>query len=114
MTHGHPTQSSHQHGPHSGADPHADCGHDHRGGVHVHNHAPKDFGFAFALGTALNVGFVVLEAAAMIVTAIGVRIGSAVRPVLMRRLRGVPGLETVVARRSLLDERDNAGAVLTT
>ena len=64
MTHGHPTQSSHQHGPHSGADPHADCGRDHRGGVHVHNHAPKDFGFAFALGTALNVGFVVLEAAA--------------------------------------------------
>jgi cobalt-zinc-cadmium efflux system protein len=64
MTHGHPTQSPHQHGPHSGADPHADCGHDHRGGVHVHNHAPKDFGFAFALGTALNVGFVVLEAAA--------------------------------------------------
>ena len=64
MTHGHPTQSPHQHGPHSGADTHADCGHDHRGGVHVHNHAPKDFGFAFALGTALNVGFVVLEAAA--------------------------------------------------
>ena len=64
MTHGHPTQSSHQHGPHSGADPHADCGRDHRGGVQVHNHAPKDFGFAFALGTALNVGFVVLEAAA--------------------------------------------------
>ena len=64
MTHGHPTQSPHQHGPHSGADPHADCGHDHRGDVHVHNHAPKDFGFAFALGTALNVGFVVLEAAA--------------------------------------------------
>jgi cobalt-zinc-cadmium efflux system protein len=64
MTHGHPTQSSHQHGPHSGADPHADCGRDHRGGVHVHNHVPKDFGFAFALGTALNVGFVVLEAAA--------------------------------------------------
>jgi cobalt-zinc-cadmium efflux system protein len=64
MTHGHPTQSPHQHGPHSGADPHADCGHDHSGGVHVHNHAPKDFGFAFALGTALNVGFVVLEAAA--------------------------------------------------
>lgn len=66
MTHDHPTQSPHQHGPHSGADSHADCGHDHdhRGGVHVHNHAPKDFGFAFALGTALNVGFVVLEAVA--------------------------------------------------
>ena len=61
MTHGHPTRSPHQHGPRSGADTHADCGHDHRGGVHVHNHAPKDFGFAFALGTALNIGFVVLE-----------------------------------------------------
>ena len=37
--------------------------HDHGGGAHGHNHShvPKDFGFAFALGTALNVGFVIVE-----------------------------------------------------
>ncbi|MBS0237914.1 MAG: cation transporter [Proteobacteria bacterium] len=37
--------------------------HDHGGGAHGHGHShvPKDFGFAFALGTALNVGFVVVE-----------------------------------------------------
>jgi cobalt-zinc-cadmium efflux system protein len=31
--------------------------------AHGHAHAPKDFGFAFAVGTALNLGFVILEAA---------------------------------------------------
>ena len=40
--------------------------HDHDGGhedgAHGHSHAPKSFGFAFALGTALNTGFVVVEA----------------------------------------------------
>jgi cobalt-zinc-cadmium efflux system protein len=29
---------------------------------HAHSHAPKSFGAAFAIGTALNVGFVILEA----------------------------------------------------
>jgi cobalt-zinc-cadmium efflux system protein len=33
--------------------------HDHD---HEHAHAPKSFGLAFALGTALNVGFVIVEA----------------------------------------------------
>lgn len=42
----------HDHDDHSG--------HDH--GSSGHNHAPKDFGVAFAIGTALNVGFVVVEA----------------------------------------------------
>lgn len=42
-----------------------DAGHDHTGhnhgiGSHGHSHGPKDFGFAFALGTALNIGFVVI------------------------------------------------------
>ena len=32
--------------------------HDH----HAHDHAPRDFGRAFAIGTALNLGFVVVEA----------------------------------------------------
>jgi cobalt-zinc-cadmium efflux system protein len=34
--------------------------HDH--GHHGHAHAPKDFGRAFAIGTALNLGFVIVEA----------------------------------------------------
>lgn len=42
---------------HSGAH---DLGHDHGG--HGHSHAPKSFGKAFAIGTALNLGFVIIEA----------------------------------------------------
>jgi len=35
----------------------------HDGGVgHAHTHVPKSFGFAFALGAALNIGFVIVEA----------------------------------------------------
>jgi cobalt-zinc-cadmium efflux system protein len=48
---------------HSAADDHSDndhAGHDH--GAHGHSHAPKDFGRAFAIGTALNLGFVIIEA----------------------------------------------------
>jgi len=36
-------------------------GHDHGHGGAGHSHAPKNFGVAFAVGTALNFGFVVLE-----------------------------------------------------
>jgi cobalt-zinc-cadmium efflux system protein len=36
-------------------------GHDHSHGGSGHSHAPKNFGTAFAIGTALNFGFVVLE-----------------------------------------------------
>lgn len=36
--------------------------HDHGAGGHAHDHAPKGFGRAFAIGTALNMGFVVVEA----------------------------------------------------
>ncbi|MET0866763.1 MAG: cation diffusion facilitator family transporter [Pseudorhodoplanes sp.] len=36
--------------------------HDHSQDHAGHSHAPKDFGFAFALGTALNLGFVAIEA----------------------------------------------------
>jgi cobalt-zinc-cadmium efflux system protein len=39
---------------------HADHQHTSAGG-HSHIHAPKDFGPAFAIGTALNVGFVAVE-----------------------------------------------------
>lgn len=47
---------SHDHGP----------GHSH--GAHGHAHAPADFGRAFAIGTALNLAFVIVEGAAGILT----------------------------------------------
>ena len=46
------SRHSHNHGHHHG--------HDHGSG---HSHAPKDFGLAFAVGTGLNLLFVVVEAA---------------------------------------------------
>jgi cobalt-zinc-cadmium efflux system protein len=36
----------------------------HRHDGHGHSHAPKDFGFAFALGAVLNIGFIIVEAGA--------------------------------------------------
>lgn len=64
----------HTHGPHDPHD-HGHGGHHHgHGHSHVsdpsqghshgaaHSHAPKDFGFAFAAGTALNLAFVAVEA----------------------------------------------------
>ncbi|SFR99168.1 cation diffusion facilitator family transporter [Sphingomonas jatrophae] len=36
--------------------------HDHDHGGHGHSHAPTSFGRAFAIGTALNIGFVIVEA----------------------------------------------------
>ena len=47
----------HDHGEHDHDD---HSGHAH--GPGGHGHAPKDFGRAFAIGTALNVGFVLVEA----------------------------------------------------
>ena len=42
---------------------HKHCHEDHdQGHAHGHGHAPKDFGRAFAIGTALNLGFVAIEA----------------------------------------------------
>jgi cobalt-zinc-cadmium efflux system protein len=43
-------------------DVHDHAGHGHFS--HAHSHVPKDFGFAFALGTGLNIGFVLIEAIA--------------------------------------------------
>lgn len=57
---------------HAGSCDHEHDDHDHHHGAdrghghdlsHGHAHAPKDFGMAFAVGTALNLGFVVIEAA---------------------------------------------------
>ncbi len=49
--------SHHHHGP---------AGHDHKG--HGHSHGPKDFDRAFAIGTVLNLGFVLVEGLAGIAT----------------------------------------------
>ncbi len=49
--------SHHHHGP---------AGHSHSG--HGHSHAPTDFGRAFAIGTVLNLGFVLVEGLAGIAT----------------------------------------------
>lgn len=49
--------SHHHHGP---------AGHDHA--AHGHGHAPRDFGRAFAIGTVLNLGFVLVEGLAGIAT----------------------------------------------
>jgi cobalt-zinc-cadmium efflux system protein len=48
-------------GSRSGASGRNDHGHDNAEAAHAHSHAPKDFGLAFALGTALNVVFLVVE-----------------------------------------------------
>jgi cobalt-zinc-cadmium efflux system protein len=62
---GHAHDHNHDH-DHQGHD-HAH-GHHHGHGHHGHSHAPKDFGRAFALGTALNLGFVLIEVAAGLIT----------------------------------------------
>ena len=48
---------SHSHHDHD----HGGQGHDHGHGHHGHSHAPTSFGRAFAIGIALNAGFVVVE-----------------------------------------------------
>ena len=53
--------SGNGHGDHHGHEDHGPPAHDHGG--HDHTHAPADFGAAFAIGIALNVGFVGIEAA---------------------------------------------------
>ena len=72
-----PHDDAHDHDPaHDHAAPHkhaAAAGHGHshdHGHAHGlgHSHAPADFGRAFAIGTALNLGFVLVEGAAGFVT----------------------------------------------
>jgi len=65
MPHDH---SGHAHG-HDHDHDHDHDHHDHaHGHGHGHSHAPKDFGRAFAIGTALNLGFVLVEAGAGLIT----------------------------------------------
>ena len=47
---------------HGGHDSHVHGGHKHHGHGHGHHHHPADFGRAFAVGIALNLGFVAVEA----------------------------------------------------
>lgn len=55
--------STHEHAPGGSHAQGHDHGHGHsHGHAHGHSHAPADFGRAFLIGTALNVGFVVIEA----------------------------------------------------
>lgn len=63
--HAHDHKHDHHH-DHRGHD-HAH-GHHHGHGHHGHSHAPKDFGRAFAIGVALNLGFVLIEAGAGLIT----------------------------------------------
>jgi cobalt-zinc-cadmium efflux system protein len=51
---------AHDHDHHNHDDDHDH--HDDHDHAHGHTHTPKDFGRAFAIGTALNVGFVIVEA----------------------------------------------------
>ncbi|MCK5911068.1 MAG: cation transporter [Caulobacter sp.] len=72
MAHDHPGHAHHHDHDHGRDHDHHDHdhahGHHHGHGHHGHSHAPKDFGRAFAVGTALNLGFVVVEAAAGLIT----------------------------------------------
>jgi cobalt-zinc-cadmium efflux system protein len=58
MTQSHDPHDDHDHAGHDHS------GHDHSSGSHGHSHVPKDFGPAFALGAALNIGFVIVEVTA--------------------------------------------------
>ena len=63
--HDHDHKHDHDHHDHDHAHDHH---HHHGHGHHGHSHAPKDFGRAFAIGTALNLGFVIVEAGAGLLT----------------------------------------------
>jgi len=60
--HDHDHDHDHAHDHHHGH------GHHHHHGPGGHSHAPKDFGRAFAIGATLNIGFVIAEAVAGLMT----------------------------------------------
>jgi cobalt-zinc-cadmium efflux system protein len=71
MPHPHDHDHGHSHGPHAHQEhaghthSHAHGhhhGHGHSHGLGGHNHAPAHYDRAFAIGTALNIGFVIIEA----------------------------------------------------
>ena len=60
-SHADDAHAEHSHDGHS-RDGHSHAGHAHAGHSHAgHSHAPSSFGRAFAIGTALNVSFVLIE-----------------------------------------------------
>ena len=59
--HDHHADDEHEHDHDHDEHHHDHEGHDHHHGGLGHSHAPKDFGAAFAIGTALNLGFVVVQ-----------------------------------------------------
>jgi cobalt-zinc-cadmium efflux system protein len=66
-SHDHAHDHGHDHGPgHDHHKGHSHGGHNH--GPGGHSHAPKDFGRAFAVGAALNIGFVIAETIAGLMT----------------------------------------------
>jgi cobalt-zinc-cadmium efflux system protein len=70
MPHDHADHDHHDHDHHDHGPGHAhghDHGHHHHG-PGGHSHAPKDFGRAFAVGATLNIGFVVAETIAGLMT----------------------------------------------
>jgi len=70
MPHDHSGHAHDHHGHDHGHDHAHDHGHghSHAHGHGHHHHVPKDFGRAFAIGTALNLGFVIVEAGAGLFT----------------------------------------------
>jgi cobalt-zinc-cadmium efflux system protein len=74
MPHDHDHKHDHDHHGHGHDHDHGhahDHGHDHghhHHGPGGHSHAPKDFGKAFAIGAALNIGFVAAETVAGLMT----------------------------------------------
>ncbi|MEJ2817741.1 cation diffusion facilitator family transporter [Caulobacter sp. CCG-8] len=65
--HDHHGHDHHDHA-HDHHDHDHDHGHHHHGPGGHHHHAPKDFGKAFAIGAALNIGFVLAETVAGLMT----------------------------------------------
>src|SRR5581483_5666375 len=57
------SEAGNSHGGRHGERSHHGHDHDHAGHSHAHVHIPAQFGAAFAIGTALNLGFVIVEAA---------------------------------------------------
>jgi len=68
MPHDHSGHAHDHHGHDHGHDQGHGHAHGHAHGPGHHHHAPKDFGRAFAIGTALNLGFVLVEAGAGLLT----------------------------------------------
>jgi cobalt-zinc-cadmium efflux system protein len=69
MPHDHADHDHHDHDHHDHGPGHAHAhDHGHHHGPGGHSHAPKDFGRAFAIGATLNIGFVVAETVAGLMT----------------------------------------------